>query len=64
MNNTLLDISIEKNIRGMCRLCGKKSMRWAKWSHVLLWHKNHKCINNVLEHKKNHPAHQERGGFC
>jgi len=60
---TLLDISVDKNIRGMCGLCGKKSMRWSKWSHVELWHKNHRCTNHALEHKKNHPAHQERGGF-
>ena len=48
MTTTLQDISIGMNMRGMCCLCGRKSMRWAKWSHVESWHKNHTCINGAV----------------
>lgn len=29
---------------GMCMVYGKKSFRWAKEKHVLMWYKKHRCI--------------------
>ena len=34
-------------MRGLCSVCGRKSMRWAKWSHVESWYKNHTCVNGA-----------------
>mgnify|MGYP000202267281 CR=1 FL=1 len=51
MATSLKDISVSQNMRGMCSLCNKKSMRWAKWRHVELWYKNHSCIEKPLNTK-------------
>jgi hypothetical protein len=32
-----------KSIYGRCKRCGKKSFRWVKERHVMMWYNKHKC---------------------